>query len=96
MKGEQLTDEHIHIAQQLLKKQFPHLDDLQSTILSETDGFEPLHHCIRGIASTYIANTIEMISSSFPCGGEPLASPMQGHSQISINNSTLASVCYTG
>ena len=26
VKGGQLTDEHIHLAQQLLKKQFPHLE----------------------------------------------------------------------
>ena len=44
VKGGQLTDEHIHLAQQLLKKQFPNLDGLQSNLLSETDGFEALQH----------------------------------------------------
>ena len=42
VKGGQLTDEHIHLTQQLLKKKFPHLDGLQSTLLSETDDFEAL------------------------------------------------------
>jgi len=44
VKGGQLTDEHIHLTHQLLKKQFPHLDGLQSTLLSETDAFEALQH----------------------------------------------------
>ena len=44
VKGEKVTYEHIHLAQQLLKKQFLHLDGLQSTLLSKTAGFEPLQH----------------------------------------------------
>ena len=38
---EELDDEHMHLAQKLLQKQFPHLDGLKSTLLSETDGFAP-------------------------------------------------------
>lgn len=33
LKGEKLTDIHIHLAQQLLKKQFPNLNGLRSTVL---------------------------------------------------------------
>ena len=44
MNGEELDDEHMHLAQKLLQKQFPQLNGLQSTLLSETDGFTPVQH----------------------------------------------------
>ena len=44
MKGEQLTDEHIHLAQRLLKKHFHHIDGLQPSVLSQTNGFTPVQH----------------------------------------------------
>ena len=62
VKGGQLTDEHIHLAQQLLKKQFPHLDGLQSTLLSETDGFEALQH--EGIQIHHIRDLGHWVTSS--------------------------------
>ena len=62
VKGGQLTDEHIHLAQQLLKKQFPHLDGLQSTLLSETDGFEALQH--EGIQIHHIRDPGHWVTSS--------------------------------
>ena len=37
--GEQLTDVHIIAAQKLIQKQFPHLDGLQSPLLSQGDQF---------------------------------------------------------
>ena len=37
--GEQLTDVHITAAQKLIQKQFPHLDGLQSPLLSQGDRF---------------------------------------------------------
>ena len=44
VKGEQLTDEHIHLAQRLLKKHFHHIDGLQPSVLSKTNGFTPVQH----------------------------------------------------
>ena len=40
--GGWLTDEHIHLAQEILKDQFPHVNGFQSTLLAETDGFVPV------------------------------------------------------
>ncbi len=39
-----LGDDHIHLAQELLRKQFPLIDWLQSTLLSQNDGFVPVHY----------------------------------------------------
>ena len=33
LNGEKLTDLHVHLAQQLLKQQFPHINGLQPTVL---------------------------------------------------------------
>ena len=33
LNGEKLTDLHVHLAQQLLEQQFPHLNGLQPTVL---------------------------------------------------------------
>ena len=40
--GVWLSDDHIQLAQEVLKKQFPHLDGLQSTLLCQNDGFIPV------------------------------------------------------
>lgn len=40
--GDWLSDEHIQLAQELLRKQFPHLDGLQSSLLCQNDGFIPI------------------------------------------------------
>ena len=37
-----LTNKHMLAASKLLKRQFPGLQGLQSTLLSETDGFSPI------------------------------------------------------
>ena len=39
--GGWLTDEHIHLAQEILKDQFPHVDGFQS-LLAQNDGFVPV------------------------------------------------------
>jgi len=44
VKGEQLTDEHIDLAQRFLKKQFHHLDGLQPPVLSQRNGFTSVQH----------------------------------------------------
>ena len=44
VNGEQLTDEHIDLAQKLLKKQFHHLDGLQPPVLSQRNGFTSVQH----------------------------------------------------
>lgn len=40
LSGEKLTDLHIHLAQQLLKQQFPHLNGLQPTVLQTKKNFK--------------------------------------------------------
>ena len=40
--GGWLTDEHIHLAQEILKDQFPHVDGFQSPLLAQNDGFVPV------------------------------------------------------
>ena len=44
VNGEQLTDEHIDLAQKLLKKQIYHLDGLQPPVLSQRNGFTSVQH----------------------------------------------------
>ena len=40
LNGEKLTDQHIHIAQCLIKRQFPHIEGLQSSLLQSKPGRE--------------------------------------------------------
>lgn len=40
--GDWLGDDHVYLAQALLKKQFPLLDGLQSSLLCQNDGFVPI------------------------------------------------------
>ena len=39
-----LTDKHFTLAQNLLKKQFPHINGLMSTILGPISGFEVMQN----------------------------------------------------
>ena len=41
-RGGMLSDQHMHAAQKLLAKQFPHLEGLQSPLLSQTGAFTPV------------------------------------------------------
>ena len=38
-----LSDEHMQLAQDLLRDQFPHIDGLQSTLLGQTNGYIATH-----------------------------------------------------
>ena len=79
VKGEELTDEHMLLAQNLLKKQFPHIDGLESPLLSETNGFIPvqheaiqIHHVLNPqhwVTSSSIGQTVAVYDSKFS-GGE--------------------------
>ena len=40
--GDWLGDDHIYLAQELLRKQFPLIDGLQSSLLCQNDGFVPI------------------------------------------------------
>lgn len=40
--GGWLTDEHVQLAQEILKDQFPHVDGFQSPLLVQNDGFVPV------------------------------------------------------
>ncbi len=42
--GNWLGDNHIHLAQELLRKQFSLIDGLQSTLLSQNDWFVTIHN----------------------------------------------------
>ena len=39
--GSWLSDDHIHFARELLRKQSPHIDGLQYSLLCQNDGFFP-------------------------------------------------------
>ena len=44
MSGKYLSDKHMQAANLLLKKEFPHLQGLQTTLLSQTEeGFTHIH-----------------------------------------------------
>ena len=62
VNGGQLDDQHIHLAQTLLQKQFSHLNGLQSTLLSETDGFAPVQQ--EGIQIHHVRETGHWVTSS--------------------------------
>ena len=73
-KGDMLTDEHIHLAQEMLHTQFPHLDGFQSSLLSQVDGFSPVRnesiqiHHVDGnhwVVSTSIGQTVSVFDSKF-------------------------------
>ena len=40
--GEWLSDDHMCLAQGILRKQFPLIDGWQSTVLAQIDGFMPV------------------------------------------------------
>ena len=40
--GDWLTDQHMSLAQEILKGQFSHIDGWQSTLLVQIDGFIPI------------------------------------------------------
>lgn len=40
--GDWFNDDHIYLAQELIKKQFPYVGGLQSTLLCQNDGFVPI------------------------------------------------------
>ena len=69
-----LDDSHISLAQEILELQFPHIDGLQNTLLSQAGGFSPvkreaiqIHH-ISGnhwITSSSIGLEIKVYDSKF-------------------------------
>ena len=62
-KGKWLTDEHMNLAQSLLKDQFPHIDGLQTTVLSEKDAFVTQQH--EALQIHFVAGNHWVTSSSF-------------------------------
>lgn len=51
--GDWLSDDHVYLAQELIRKQFPHVQGLQSTLLCQNDGFVPIQ-----AEGMYYTNTI--------------------------------------
>jgi len=75
--GEWLTDEHVVLSQELLRNQFPHINGLQSPLLSENDGFSPVAneaiqiHYVNGdhwVTSTSIGQEVAVYDSKFSGG----------------------------
>ena len=73
----ELTDEHIQFAQQLLHTQFPTLDGLQLTVLSQNNGFCPvssesiqIHHTgkFHWVTSCSIGGHIAVYDSKYTVG----------------------------
>ena len=62
-KGKWLTDEHIQLAQKLLKAQFPHINGLQCTLLSENDGLHTQQH--EALQIHFVAGNHWVAPSSF-------------------------------
>ena len=60
--GEQLTDEHINMAQGLLKEQFPFIGGFQNCLLSQTCGFTPQEQ--ESIQIHFVARNHWCVSSS--------------------------------
>ena len=62
-KGKWLTDEHIHLAQTLLRAQFPNINGLQCPLLSENDAFDAQPH--EALQIHFVAGNHWVASSSF-------------------------------
>ena len=69
MQGRELTDEHISLAHNILKKQFPHIDGLQSPLLAQTNGFIPVQH--EGIQIHHVPERSHWVTSS--CCGQHIS-----------------------
>lgn len=74
--GNWLTDEHIALAQVLLKSEYPHIVGFQPTVLSQNDGFVPvrssseslqIHHTNGNhwVMSTTIGGEVTVVDSSW-------------------------------
>lgn len=75
-RGQQLTDEHVNLAQSLLKEQFPHLGGFQNSLLSQNYGFIPQDresiqiHFVGGnhwCVSASIGDEVTLYDSSLTC-----------------------------
>ena len=79
LRGSWLNDEHITLAQNIFKLQFPGLDGLQSPLFARTDGFAPvsrsravqIHHIHRNhwCASFSAGSNVALYDSSYSSGG---------------------------
>lgn len=78
--GQWLYDDHMKLAQRLLKEEFPKLDGFQSTLLSQNDGFCPvkgdalqIHHINSNhwVTSSSIGNEVVIYDSKFTGGDLP-------------------------
>lgn len=72
--GQWLGDEHMKLAQNLLKEEYPHLSGFQSTLLSQNNGFYPvqgeIHHIDDNhwVTSSSIGNEVAIYDSKFVGG----------------------------
>ena len=62
-KGKWVTDERIHLVQSLLRAQFPHINGLHCTLLSENDAFDAQQH--EALQIHFVAGNHWVTSSSF-------------------------------
>ena len=102
--GGWLTDQHIHAANKLLSKQFPELQGLQSTLLSQNGGFVPvtsdgtavqIHFCNGNhwVASSYRNQIISVYDSrpsrTMSTGLQEQLAHLYGHLESSMEDNGL-------
>ncbi len=74
--GGWLTDEHVHLAQELLQRDYPNIQGFQSTLFSQINGFTPVDsdceslqfHHINGdhwVLSTTIGGEVAIVDSKY-------------------------------
>ncbi len=97
LTGAKLTDQHMTFATTLLKQQFPEVDGLQSTLLSQINAFRPvgrsdhnsiqLHHTgqFHWVMSASVSGKIYLYDSKF--SGGPLSSSLQVQLSLIYNTS---------
>jgi len=87
LAGDELSDNHMTYANKILRQQFPDVDGLQATVLSQIGGFCPvksdsdtvqIHHTGRShwVTSTMLNDKITLYDSSFD-ETDPLSSCLQ-------------------
>ena len=97
----ELTDQHMTFAYTLLKQQYPELDGLQSTLLSQVNNFHPvgsgcnsiqLHHTgqFHWVTSVLISGKIHLYDSKF--SGGPLSSSLQVQLPLTYKTSIVKEV----
>lgn len=92
MQGHELTDEDISLAHNILQKQFPHIDGLQSPLLSQTNGFIPIQH--EGIQIHHVPERSHWVTSTSFGQGLSVNDSKQAGFQLSTSLSHQLALIY--